>query len=115
MTDNAAILQLTRRIAPLLNGPPDQCLNISVAGDEARWVQYVDGQVNAATLETDPPDALLSDLGDAVFIDFSPRKYLTVNLTRADPAGIAAWIVAYLHKGLGADVDPVLDTSVEAL
>ena len=96
-------------------GPVGLCATLSVEGDDALWVQYVDGQVNMASRATDWPDDLVASLGGGAIVAFEPRQYLTVDLAITHAAGIARWIQAYFTQGLGVGDDAVIAAKVEKI
>ncbi|ADL00219.1 hypothetical protein [Brevundimonas subvibrioides] len=96
-------------------GPVGLCATLSVEGDDALWVQYVDGQANMASHATDWPDGLVASLGGGTIVAFEPRQYLTVDLAVTHAAGIARWIEAYFTQRLGVGDDAVIVAKVEQI
>ncbi|MCS6624447.1 hypothetical protein N0B44_16125 [Roseibacterium beibuensis] len=109
------IAEMSPLIANVIQGPPSVCLTFNLEGDERRWVQYFDDQVNMACFADDQPDDLLERLGPSVVVAFEPRQYLTVTLAARDPESIAAWIYDWFQHALEAGDAFVLDAATEEL
>ena len=96
-------------IRAAIDGGPDTCATLSVAGRSDLWLQIADNTVNAAyPFEAEPKTVLklLPALGDLSISSWEPRKFCTValeDLSRPDlPAWIDAYFVAILKAPAGA-------------
>ena len=103
-----------------LSGGENVCVTFQVEELEERWVQYVDGIVNAAHFMADSPDiskipaTLHESLGRISLVGWEPFKFIALEVGRAevDPlAKLIDWIFTELQ---GCEVGEYhLDVSVE--
>ena len=75
---------------------PDLCATFQVKGVPAKWVQFGDGEINAAYPLQKNPEPLVAALGGRVEA-WEAGKYLTVTLATHDAETIARWIDTYLR------------------
>ncbi|HZF10263.1 MAG TPA: hypothetical protein VFE33_15850 [Thermoanaerobaculia bacterium] len=113
------IAEIAPGLREALAGGPDTCVTFEVTGDPEKWVQFLDGTVNAAYPRETPP--VLEHLLPATSPDLEPRllgwearKYATLKIPGADTRFLASWIDRYFVCILdceagGYDVDVTIE------
>jgi hypothetical protein len=109
------LVGLAETLARVLAGPKGTCVTFTLEGDEGRWLQFVDDQINMACIADSLPADLIADLGEAEIISFEPRQHLTVTTTLRDPERLSAWIHGYFVRALDADEGFRFDAAIEQL
>lgn len=109
------VAEIAPGIREAKGGTPDLCVTFTVAGQPEKWVQWVDGVINAAYPHIDPPETRLGRLQIDSIEAWEPGKCLTVTLTERDPYAIARWIDNYVSTVLNAGIDPSFDVSLDQL
>jgi len=113
------IAEIAPGLREALAGGPETCVTFEVTGDPDKWVQFLDGTVNAAYPRETPPDPehLLPEAPDLAprLLEWEPRKCATFALDSADVRALAGWIDLYFVCILGCvddgyDVDVRIET-----
>src|SRR5689334_16177413 len=86
-----------------LDRRPDWCATFEDMADESRWVQFVDGVINAAWPFSGAPDARFKKMGSIELTAWSRAKYATGALALTDKTEIAKWIERYFLEVLECD------------
>ena len=109
------VAEIAPGIREAIGGRPDLCVTFTVTGHPDKWVQWVDGVINAAYPHVDPPESRLGGLQFDAIQHWEPKKSLTVTLAETEVYAIAKWIDSYFATVLDPGVDPLFDFSLDRL
>lgn len=109
------VAEIAPGIREAIGGRPDLCVTFTVTGHPNKWVQWVDGVINAAYPHFDPPQSRLGGLQFEAIQAWEPKQSLTVTLGETDVYAIAKWIDKYVEMVLDPGVDPSFDVSLDQL
>lgn len=98
-----------------LDRRPDWCATFEVEDDEDKWVQFVDGVINAAYPDPIAPDKRTKPLPDFEMTKWSRGKFMTGDLALTDRTEIARWIDRYFVDVLRCDPGFAITSRLEKL
>jgi hypothetical protein len=107
--------QMVPGIRESIAGGETMCATFTIKGAPDRWVQYMDGCVNAAWPASGDPLRLVARLGGGVVKDHDAGVFITIRMETADVHVIARWIDAYFRQALAARSNYSVDCAVEKL
>jgi hypothetical protein len=113
MSDQVA--EIAPRIRESIEGGADMCATFTIKGDPKRWVQFMDGRVNAFLPETFDVEQVVPRLGGGVLDEYDTGVFVMVRMETADVHVIAPWIDAYFRHVLAARSNYSIDCTVERL
>lgn len=85
-------------------GNDDSFGTFEVKGNEERWLQYLQGNINAVYPSAAAPEAYLATLPFDDMIEWRPNNFLAVVLNKP-PEEVAVWIDRYFREVLRCEPD----------
>jgi len=92
------IAEIRPAIREAIEGAPETCATLEVAGSPGKWMQVVGRTINAAYPHEDHPHQRVSTLPSVAGLKLTgweARKFASFELPELDVAVLAPWIDAY--------------------
>jgi hypothetical protein len=89
------ILAIALDVQEALDRAPEWCATFEAKDDEEKWVQFVDGVINAAYPDPVAPDKRTKPLPGFEMTEWSRGKFMTGKMQLTDRTEIARWIDRY--------------------
>jgi hypothetical protein len=93
------IAEIRPALRDAIDGAPDTCVTLSVAGDSTKWVQIVARMVNAAYPHYSDPAERAKTLPalswKSQVVNWESGKFATFEFEKLEPTSLAHWIEAY--------------------
>ena len=114
------LAEIRAALREVVEGAPDTCATLEVAGDHSRWVQVVNCTINAAYPHSDHPLERISKSGLpsllAILVAWEAGKFATFEFALVEVNPVAEWIDAYFVRVMGcAEGEYHLDVMFEKL
>ena len=94
------IFTIARDVQEALERAPDWCATFEAEDDEEKWVQFVDGVINAAYPDPIAPDRRSRPLPDFDMTEWARGKFTMGKLNLTDRTELARWIDRYFLEVL---------------
>lgn len=99
------IAEIRPAVRESIEGKPHTCVTLEVEGHPGKWLQIVDGTINAAYPHGDHPEQRLRSFGSAALqaklAKWEPGNFVTFEVTGEDLVAISHWIDEYFVQMLG--------------
>jgi len=113
------IAEIRPAIREVIEGAPETCATLEVAGAPGKWMQVVDRTINAAYPHEDHPQQRVSTLpwlGALKLTGWEAGKFASFELHDLDVTALARWIDAYFVGVLACPAGAYhLDVSLQKL